>query len=78
MDLWNVNNDTIGQVAVRKIAGELSIDLANLTPMGVRRLSGLYVDVEVVERVSGKRHGVTVYETDLLDERLIRDIEGLH
>ena len=60
-----MNNDTIGQTAARKVARELTIDLGNLTPMGVRRLSGLYADVEVVERTGGRRHKVTVYEQDI-------------
>ena len=65
MDLWNVNNDAIGRAAAAKVAYEFKLDLASLAPMGVRRLSGLYVDVEVVERANGKRHRVTVYETDV-------------
>ena len=68
MDLWNVNNDTIGQFAARKVARELKLDLASLRSMGVRRLSGLYVDVEVIERESGERHQVTVYENELQEQ----------
>jgi len=65
MDLWNLNHDTIGRIAAIKVAREFRLNVDDLLPQGVRQLSGLYADVEVVERMNGKRHDVTVYDNDI-------------
>lgn len=65
MDLWNVDDDTIRKVAAGLAARQFDLPVSSLTPMRVRRLSGLYADIEVVEHANAKRHQVTVYETDL-------------
>jgi len=62
-DLWNITNDGITKAATRQTG------LTHEELMGGPVFRRTCAEVEVIERGTGKRHDVTVYEDDFLTDR---------
>jgi hypothetical protein len=66
-DLWNITNDGITKVAIQKVARQTGLTHEELMGGPVSRRT--CAEVEVIERGTGQRHAVTVYEDEFLTDR---------